>query len=127
MRRFFLFFSILALPFFAWTEEIPQAELTHTEEVYTPLDPQNFKVTFFKTLTLIVLALGIVFFLLWLVKRFSNQRFSSLNHQKHIKIIEKRPISPKTMLYVVEIAGSHLLVAESQLEIKLLSKLEKIN
>ncbi len=35
-----------------------------------------------------------------------------------IQILEKRMISPKTMLYLIEAEGKQILIAESQLEVK---------
>ncbi len=74
-------------------------------------------------LTLLALLVGI-FFAAWAIKRMAHGRFLQMNSSKNIKVIEKRALSSKTMLYVVEVDGKQVLLAESQLEIKRLLSLE---
>ena len=40
-----------------------------------------------------------------------------------MKVLEKRPLSPKTMLYLIEMNGEEVVIAESQLEVRVLSSL----
>jgi hypothetical protein len=75
-------------------------------------------------LTLIAILIGI-FFTVWLLKKLSQGRWSQGNSSRTIKIIEKRPLSPKTMLYVIDVDGQQSVIAESQLEIKHLMNLEE--
>jgi flagellar biogenesis protein FliO len=75
-------------------------------------------------LTLLGLLVGI-FFTVWALKRFSQGKMGSQAGARTLKLIEKKPLSPKTMLYVVELEGKQVLLAESQLEIKNLMTLEK--
>ncbi|MDN3504169.1 MAG: flagellar biosynthetic protein FliO [Rhabdochlamydiaceae bacterium] len=102
----------------------PGEQFEQTEKSFTPLDTTDYKVKFIKTIVWIFFILGLILLLLWLVKRFSSKRFTALNQQKYVKIIEKRAISPKTMLYVIEIGGKHLLISESQFEVEFLSQIE---
>jgi len=74
-------------------------------------------------LALIGLIAGI-FLTVWLLKKIGQGRWSG-GGNKSIKIIEKRPLSPKTMLYVIDVDGQQSVIAESQLEIKHLMTLEK--
>ena len=67
-----------------------------------------------------------MFVVFFLFKKFSSQRMTQSNHFRSIKILEKRAISPKSMLYLVEIGGKKILLAESQLEIRNVSNLEWI-
>jgi len=66
-------------------------------------------------LFLIALAAG---FVVWLYRRFNFTKMHQLNYLRTIKVIEKRPLSPKTMLYLVEINGKQIMLAESQLEVR---------
>ena len=73
-------------------------------------------------LTLIALIVGI-FLTVWLLKRLSQGRLSH-SSGKTIQIIEKRSLSPKTMLYLIDVDGKQTLIAESQLEVKKVMDLE---
>jgi flagellar protein FliO/FliZ len=75
-------------------------------------------------LALIALIVGI-FFTVWLLKKLSQGRWAGGNSSRAIKIIEKRPLSPKTMLYIIDVDGQQSVIAESQLEIKHLMNLEE--
>lgn len=68
-------------------------------------------------LVLIALIVGI-FITVWLLKKLSQGRWAHGNSNKSIKIIEKRPLSPKTMLYIIDVDGQQSVIAESQLEVK---------
>lgn len=50
----------------------------------------------------LILLFGISY---WMLKRLGRTRYKSHNHYKAIKVLEKRPISPKTTLYLLELAG----------------------
>lgn len=74
-------------------------------------------------LSLIVLvALLLVTF--WFVRRVIQQRLQKGVGDAAIQILEKRMISPKTMLYLIEVDGKKILMAESHLEVK---RLESFN
>lgn len=75
-------------------------------------------------LALIALIVGI-FFTVWLLKKLSQGKWSQGNSNRAIKIIEKRPLSPKTMLYIIDVDGQQSVIAESQLEVKHLMNLEE--
>jgi flagellar biogenesis protein FliO len=68
-------------------------------------------------LVLIALIVGI-FFTVWILKKLSQGRWAQGNQNRSIKIIEKRPLSPKTMLYIIDVDGQQSVIAESQLEVK---------
>lgn len=82
---------------------------------------QGYEVAIFKTLGILLLLLALVFLTVWLLRRLSQGRFRSFNQFKSIKILEKRPLSPKSILYLVEVHGKKLLVSESQCEVRSLA------
>ncbi|MES2274018.1 MAG: flagellar biosynthetic protein FliO [Chlamydiota bacterium] len=84
----------------------------------TQMPPGDFGAAFVKMfLTLIALVI-LLFGTFWFLRRFVQQRLQKgVNHQS-IQILEKRMISPKTMLYLVEVEKKKILIAESHLEIK---------
>lgn len=94
-------------------------------ETLTP-DQLNakYETIFMNTMVILVLIIVGAFVCVWAYRRFTNTKISQLNHMRSIKIIERRPLSPKSMLYLVEINGKQLLLSESQLEVRALSPVE---
>lgn len=73
------------------------------------------------TLAALLILFGVSY---WLLKRMGRNRLHSQNSLKAIKIRERRPISPKTTLYIIELAGKEILIAESQLDVRTLASYE---
>jgi flagellar biogenesis protein FliO len=69
--------------------------------------------------------ISMVFITIWLLKKLTQGRIGAFG-KKQINILERRPLSPKTVLYVIEFAGKQMIVAESQLEIKALASIDAI-
>ena len=69
-----------------------------------------------------ILTLGglllLVFLTLWVLRKLSHGRMGGFGSPKKIKVLEKRPLSPKTVIYLLELDGKEVFVAESQLEVK---------
>lgn len=80
----------------------------------------SYEGTLIKMLTTLAGLLILVFLTLWLLKKISSGRFGGSNTSKKIVILEKRPLSPKTLLYLVELEGKKILISESQLEVRML-------
>ena len=60
----------------------------------------------------------------WFLRRIIQNRMQKGVGEKSIEILEKRMISPKTMLYIVQVENKKILLAESHLEIKALESFE---
>lgn len=75
-------------------------------------------------LTLLLLVVGIVG-TIWFLKRLSRGRMGG-SSGRSIVILEKKALSPKTMLYVIEVEGKQALIAESQLEVKRIMELQPL-
>lgn len=74
--------------------------------------------------------IGLVFLLLlsyWFIKKFLLNKFQRGSALQSIQVIEKRMISPKTALYLIEVDKKRILVGESQLEIKKLESLSPLD
>jgi flagellar biogenesis protein FliO len=67
------------------------------------------------TLTALMVLLGLT---VWFLRRFILHKLQKGSGTEEIHILEKRMISPKTMLYLVEVNQQKILLAESQLEIR---------
>jgi flagellar biogenesis protein FliO len=72
---------------------------------------------------LVVLAL----FTYWLLRKVSQGRFRTLGRKPVIQVVERKQLSPKTMLYIVELEGKKVLLSESQLEVRNLTTFETLS
>lgn len=72
---------------------------------------------FFHQLLNMAFSLGTILVVILLVsyvlKRILNTRIQQLNTNSLIKIIERRSLTPKTAIYVLEINDQHIVIAES--------------
>ncbi|WP_420420505.1 flagellar biosynthetic protein FliO [Simkania sp.] len=87
---------------------------------------ESVETAFIKTIVVLVGLLVLVILTVWMFKKISHGRLRSFNYMKSIKILEKRPLSPKSMLYLVEVGGKQVLLAESQLQVKNVATLDWI-
>lgn len=101
--------------------EEPQKETTPhqtgIDEAYTPYlekaEPEDFKSKFFHMLFILSLIIGFMILASWMLKRMSKVRLNNINVSSAIKIIEMRQLSHKSAIYLIEVEGHHLVVAES--------------
>ncbi|MGH2638628.1 MAG: flagellar biosynthetic protein FliO [Rhabdochlamydiaceae bacterium] len=75
-------------------------------------------------ITFVAVIVGIIG-TIWLMRRLAGGRLGGSSSQS-IKIIERKALSQKTMLYLIEIDGRQTVIAESQLEIKRVMDLESV-
>lgn len=59
------------------------------------------------------LVIGLILIAAWFLKRFANARLEQVNNTSAIKVTERRSLSPKTVLYLLELEGKAILIAES--------------
>jgi flagellar biogenesis protein FliO len=119
-----LLLAVFFTPLFS--EEPPQApSITHVETspvVEDTLVSKSPGASYEHALIKMILTLGgllvLVFLTLWILRKLSHGRMGGFGAQKKIKVLEKRPLSPKTVVYLLELNGKEVFVAESQLEIK---------
>jgi flagellar biogenesis protein FliO len=77
---------------------------------------------------MLVTLLGLVFLIFatfWVLKRMGRGKFS-MGSGRSVNILERRALSPKTMLYIVEIGNKKVLISESQVEVRSLASYEEI-
>ena len=61
----------------------------------------------------------------WLMRRLTSSRVKYSNVTSQIKILEQRNLSPKTVLYLVEIGDQHVVIADSQTGIAKILEMKK--
>lgn len=86
--------------------------------------PSDLGVTFAKMMFTFLLLIVLLIGTYWVIKRLIRFKLQSGGIAPSIHVIEKKMISPKTMLYLVEVDNKKILLAESQLEIKRLESFE---
>lgn len=138
MRLFRIFLMVcLALysaqPAISWAEEPqennastlsrppppPNIEMQQEEGAPTQKQTEEYGTAFVKMLIALAALFVIVIFVIWLLKSFARGRFSRVA-SRHIEIIERRSLSPKSVLFLIEVDGARILVAESQHEVRAL-------
>lgn len=96
----------------------------------TPLPSENKEVTAsFESnigkMLFSLLGFFVLFILsIWFLKKLKSGGFKSNSYQKSIQILERKQISPKSTLYVIEAMGKKILISESQNEIRALTEVE---
>lgn len=96
--------------------ETPATPATTTA---SPLDV-SYESTLLKMLLTLGGLLSLVFITIWGLKKLKQGRLGGFGSQKKIVILEKKPLSPKTLLYLIELDGKKILLSESQVEVKML-------
>jgi flagellar protein FliO/FliZ len=66
----------------------------------------------------LIIVIGLLGLTVWFLRRLIRYRLEKGSGVQAIKILEKKMISPKTMLYFVEVEGEKIILAESQLEVR---------
>jgi flagellar biogenesis protein FliO len=97
-------------------ELTPLAQAESLNEI--PAPPGDIGAAFVKMLLTFVALIALLFGTYWFIRRLIRNRLQKGVGDASIQILEKRMISPKTMLYLVEVENKKILLAESHLEIK---------
>jgi len=154
MQKYFLIFFLCAFPFFTVqaaaptqskqssqeapaaapdqkTAEPSAAPSPHDASTNEPVSPEHttstYETAFVKMIATLLGLIILIILSVWMLRRISQGRFSSFNSQKGIKILEKRPLSAKSMLYLVEVRGKKVLISESQFEVRRLADIDEIS
>jgi len=104
--------------------EEPLITESDNQDLYSTKFQPEYKPAFFKMFFILIALLVLIFLTFWLFKRFTHMRLHQSNLTKNIKILEKRAISPKSMLYLIEIEGKKVVITESNLEIRKIKEID---
>lgn len=126
MKKIFtVFFFLFASLAFAQDQNSNQSE-KQQEQVQDQSDnglfenmdaPISYKGAFVKMMATLLGLIALIVISVWMLRRISHGRLKQMNYGRSIKILERRPLSAKTILYLVEISGKKVVVAESHLEV----------
>jgi flagellar protein FliO/FliZ len=87
--------------------------------------PVSYEGAFIKMLLTLGGLVVLIFLTVWLLRRLSQGRLlGGSGASRSIKILEKRALSPKSVLYLIEVGGKQVLIAESHLEVRRLETIE---
>ncbi|MFQ5729726.1 MAG: FliO/MopB family protein [Waddliaceae bacterium] len=129
------FTSCMGLQLYA--SEVPKTTVTTQNVEKEALPPEFAKELkqaeedgdsrFFQEFLNMLFYLGIivlfVLVLMWVLKRLTNVRMAQINQTSSIKILESRPLTPKTTIYVLGIFGKTVAIADSVNGVTLLSEM----
>ncbi|KAG6559869.1 flagellar biosynthetic protein FliO [Candidatus Rhabdochlamydia oedothoracis] len=121
IKYLFIVFSVSSASLFAQMENTPsQDDLPYS--ISKELMPFPDSTSFTRMWITIAAALVLLFVTLWLLRRFKTGHFKKMGESSSaFAILERKTLSPKTMLYIVEINNKRLLISESQVEVRTLA------
>jgi len=82
----------------------------------------NYWSEFVNMLVTLAFVLILIFATVWLLKKIMRSRFQTMNRSNGIKILERRPLNPKASLYLIEVLGKGVVIAESQAGIQVVTE-----
>lgn len=74
---------------------------------------ESFEAKFVRMLVILGLLIGFMVLAAWALKKMMKTRVEQLNTASSIKVLETRALSPRSSLYLIEVEGKTLLIAES--------------
>lgn len=88
--------------------------LDELQELEAKEPPSRFLSDMLNMLTTLGLMVVVLVGISWFLKKMLNTRIQQANSNSLIKIHERRALSPKTAIYLLDICGKGIVVAESQ-------------
>ncbi|MBA2368992.1 MAG: flagellar biosynthetic protein FliO [Candidatus Protochlamydia sp.] len=99
---------------------------TNKESRLNPAEPDDFQSKFMNMLFMLGLLIGFMLFASWLLKRMSRSRVTNLNQGSDIKVLETRYLSPRATLYLLDLHGKNILIAESPMGVSHISSFRSL-
>lgn len=96
-------------------ENLPEEfrRVLEAPEENPPPSADSLYLEFFKMIIMLGAIIGLLLLSMWFVKRMMNARIEQMNVSSFIKVIERRSLSAKTSLYVIELQDRRIAIAES--------------
>ncbi len=116
---FFFLFSTLSFAEEPVQPKQQQVEQSGNDSVFETMEaPISYKGAFVKMIGTLLGLIALIVISVWMLRRISHSRLKQMNYGRSIKVLERRPLSAKTILYLVEISGKKVVIAESHLEVR---------
>ncbi len=113
----YLYCAIYLFPFFLSVTGL--AEDAHSLLTEPPAEPpaepstERFFYEFLRMMGMLGILLALLLLVSWFLKRMLNTRMEQINSSSPIKILDRRTLSPKTVLFVLDVHGKKCIIAES--------------
>lgn len=113
----------------------PEKEQNFFEEPFSPQAPEeqesmhnlpSYKGAFVKMMLTLLGLIVLIGLSVLMLRRVARGRFQHFSQGRSIKIVERVPLSAKSILYVVEVGSKKVLIGESQVNVRAISSLEEI-
>lgn len=91
-------------PYQDMLREPPPPDIPETSQLY---------VEFFKMILMLAVIITFLLLVMWFIKRMMSARIEQMNVTSTIKVTERRLLTPKTAIYVIEVDNRRLVIAES--------------
>jgi flagellar biogenesis protein FliO len=96
-------------------------------EVSSQMPAGDLGAAFAKMIFSLLILVLLLLLTYWFVRKLIQQRLQRGGATAEIQVIEKKMISSKTILYLVEVNKKKILLAESHLELKRLESFDKVD
>ncbi len=135
LKALFVLLLALCLPLINFAAELPPAPiLTPDDQQEAPIPgqpstveetpvPPTYEHALGKMLLTLLGLLLLIILTIWMLRRLGTGKIGKGSGQT-IKILERRPISQKSILYLIEVEGKQVLISESQLEVRKITSVE---
>lgn len=105
-------------------EQMPPSDIQNFNDVNAV--PISYKGAFTKMMVTLLALVVLIVISVWMLRRISQGRFRQMNSGRSIKVLERRPLSPKSALYIVEVGNKKVVIAESQLEVRAITVIDDL-
>lgn len=104
----FKLFSLLLLPVMLMADIVDPAVVTSPDD-----ETGRFMYEFLKMLGVLSVMVAVLLGFSWYMRRLTGNTFVKSNDESIIKLIDRRSLSARTILYLLEIEGKSVLVGET--------------
>lgn len=101
--------------------------LLDSDPTFSDIPPEEYGAVFAKMLLTFLALIALMVGTYWFLKRLIRSRSEKNVRNLSIQLLEKRMISSKSALYLIEVEGQKILLAESQHEIRRLQNWNRID
>lgn len=93
-------------------DEPPLPDYLKEEPAETP-QQYDFWSEFISMLGTLAFVIFVILCVAWFLKRMLKTRMDMINQSSHMKIVEQRTLSPRSTLYLLDVFGTGMVVAEN--------------